>query len=75
MCPVVFGPKSPQILLLAELSQDRVGTGPHWPGAAMGLGIRGFIKRGAGKGAGEGAGIPWGSSIPVPFGHSPSAEE
>lgn len=51
-CLVQNLPKPPQILLLAELSQGWVKTGPHRPGAAMGLETVGFVT-GLGKGLGK----------------------
>lgn len=51
-CLVQNLPKPPQILLLAELSQGGVKTGPHRPGAAMGLETVGFVT-GLGKGLGK----------------------
>lgn len=45
----MFGPKSPQILLLAELSRGWVRTGPHRPGVTIGVGIGGFVNMGLGK--------------------------
>lgn len=60
-CLVQTLPKPPQILLLVELSQGRVGTGPYKPGATMELGTGGLVKRG------EGVGTPLGQLHPCPL--------
>lgn len=76
-CPVwskIF-PNLPKASVGRVQVGNRVGTGPRGPGAATGLGTGGFVKHGAGKGAGEIMRNPRSGSVPVPFGHSPSAAQ